>query len=137
MKKGLLIISLLTLFFIGGYPYPHQLIQLTIVNKSGLPLEIGLTGTFEEKFYYLRIPKGDRLFPMEKTFTIVPDEYAIQPYYTELWDPVYGYKCSNQSSQTMELIRNIRMVFLGCNRPPVNRGEPSMLKFGGAGGRPR
>lgn len=137
MKKGLLIISLLTLFLIGGNPYPHRLIQLTIVNMSGLPLEIGLTGTFEENFYYLRIPQGDRLFPMEKTFTIVPDEYAIQPYYIELWDPIYGPKCSEQSPQTMDLFRKMRIVFRGCNRPPVNGGETVMLKFGGPVGRRR
>lgn len=115
-----------------------KLIRLTIVNKSGRDIEIELTGSCEENseyyHYYLRVPAGDRLSPTEMIFTIFPDKYSMSVYYVELWDPVYGAKCSAKSS-TIDATRNMRVVVPVCTFTPPNAGEPSMLKLGGSGGR--
>jgi hypothetical protein len=115
-----------------------RLVRLTIVNKSGLAIEIELTGSLEEcdedYHYYLRVPEGDRLWPEEKVFTILPDKYTMSVYYVELWDPVYGYDCSSQSG-TINATRNVRVVVSECTYTPPNAGEPSMVKLGGSGRR--
>ncbi len=136
-KKKLLVIFLLTLFSIGASTPPIRLSKLTIINKSGRDIEINLTGKYEENTYYLRIPKGDYIFPTEKIFTLIPDTYTTKLYYVELWDPVYGYSCSSKS-QTLELTRNVRVIVLPCDRTPANRGEPpALVKYGGGGQRRR
>jgi hypothetical protein len=161
MRRALLITSLLALMFIGAYAGAGRLVRLIIVNKSGLPVEVQLTGLgltglgpkglgpkglkgltliesstdIEEHSYYLRIPKGDRLAPTEKSFTIVPDYYAVQPYYIELWDPVYGSTCSALGAQTLDINRNIKVFILECNRRVPNAGDVPLIKFGGAKGR--
>jgi hypothetical protein len=136
-KKLLLVVFLLALISTSASSPPGRLVQLTVVNKSGLKIEISLTGQCEETFYYLRVPKGDRASPMEKTFTLVPDTYSTSLYYIELWDPVYGYSCSSKS-QTLDLTRNVRMVVLPCDRTPPNSGEiPATVKYGATGGRRR
>jgi hypothetical protein len=141
MRKALLITSLLALMFIGAYAGAGRLVRLIIVNKSGLPVEVQLTGQGEEEgqgeevhTYYLHVPKGNRLAPTVKSFTIVPDYYTVQPYYIELWDPVYGSTCSTLGSQTLDITRNIKVFILECNRRVPNAGETPLIKFGGAKG---
>ena len=134
MRKTLLITSILALLLMGSKPFPGKLVRLTVVNKSGLPVEIKMTGKYEEAFYYLRVPEGDRDFPVEKIFTIIPDTYQTQLYYIELWDPVYGYSCASKS-QSMELYRNTRVVVKECDQVPSCPGEPSMIKYGAVVGR--
>jgi hypothetical protein len=112
-------------------------VKFTIVNKSGLALEVSLTGACDENVYYLRVPEGDRALPMVKDFTIVPDTYKVQPYYVQIWDPVYGYDCSDPSAKQIDISHNTRVVIAECDRTLPNSGEPSMVKFGGAGGRKR
>ena len=135
MKKILLIASLLTLILIAAGPKPPKLVRLTVVNKSGLPLEISLTGSCEDNYYYLRVPEGDRLFPTKKVFTVAPDMYSARLYYIELWDPVYGYSCSSKSQQ-LDVRHNTRVMVLECDRTPACPGETSIVKFG-AGRRTR
>ena len=62
-RKILLALALLSLLLAGSYSTPPKLIRLTVVNRSGLPVEIGLTGTLVNKYdqkntYYLRLPKN-------------------------------------------------------------------------------
>ncbi len=115
-----------------------RLIRLTIVNKSGRDIEIELTGSCDKNYkyyhYYLRVPAGDRLLPTEMVFTVFPDKYSMSVYYVELWDPVYGSKCSTKSSK-IDATRNLRVVVPVCTFTPPNAGEPSMLKLGGSGAR--
>ncbi|MBN1149529.1 MAG: hypothetical protein JXA78_19870 [Anaerolineales bacterium] len=135
MKKTLLAVALLALMLVSATPYAaHKLIRLTVVNKSGLPVEIQLTGSCNDNWYYLRIPKGDIQFPFEQVFTIVPDVYALQAYYVELWDPVYGYSCSARAA-TINATRNLKVMVPECNRTPSVPGEASIVKLGAIGGR--
>lgn len=132
MKRSSLIISLLALLLISANVFPIRLVRLTIVNKSGFPLEIRLTNEEDSNiFYYLRIDEGDRSNPTEKVFTITPGRYQMQPYYIELWDPVYGYSCGQPGSQILYAERNIRIIILECNYsvPRFNLGEPSIWKY--------
>jgi len=96
---------------------------------KGLTLIEGSTD-IEEHSYYLRVPKGNRLAPTEKSFTIVPDYYTVQLYYIELWDPVYGSTCG-AGSQTLDITRNIKVFILECNRRVPNGGDTPQIKFGG------
>lgn len=141
MRKVLLITSLLALMFIGAYARPtkHKLVRLIIVNKSGLPVEVqltGLTGIASPSgvevvnSYYFRIPKGNKIAPTERSFTIVPDYYTVQPYYIPLWDPVYGSTCGAMVSKTLDLTRNkpVKIYMLPCNRR-VPKSD-TQIKFG-------
>lgn len=140
MRKVLLITSLLALMFIGAYarPYRHRLVKLIIVNKSGLPVEVRLTGLGifdptgieEGNSYYFRIPEGNKIAPTERSFTIVPDYYTVQPYYISLWDPVYGSTCGALRSKTLDLTRNkpVKIYMLPCNRR-VPKSD-TQIKFG-------
>ncbi len=58
MKRVLLALSLLLMLFGSANVLPIRLVRLTIVNKSGLPLEIRLTGEDSDNSYYL--PRGRR-----------------------------------------------------------------------------
>ena len=80
-------ISLVGLILMSASSESIRLVRLTIVNKSGLDVEINLTGEEGENFYYLRVPEGDRSFPTEMMFTIIPDTYASLPYYVVLGIP--------------------------------------------------
>lgn len=128
MKKVNLLLSLLAIL-LSASALPIRLVRLTIVNKSGLPLEIRLTGEDTDASYYLRVEEGDRQFPAEGVFTIVPGTYQMQPYYIELWDPVYGPSCGEAGSKTIEAYHNIKVTFRECDRTIRNVGEPSIWKW--------
>jgi len=125
---------LFSLLLISATPLPFKKIRLTIINKSGLPMEYKLEGVgLDEEidlFYYLRVPEGDRFSPIEETFTIYQGKYTMTAYYIELWDPVYGYSCGS-SSKNLFAYRNIKLVFVECNQRDIPSGEPSMLKYSG------
>lgn len=133
MRKILLTLSILGLFFEGSAPGYKWLVQLTIINQSGLPVEISLKTADEDNIYYLRIPRGDRTNPVEKTYTIVPAVYQATLYYVELWDPVYGYSCSSKS-QSINANRKLQLVVFECNRTIAKPGEIPKIKFGATGG---
>lgn len=132
MKRTFLIITLLTTFLMGASPVTTRLVRLTIINKSGMPLEISLTGSEDEVNYYLRVAEGDRTIPVVTVFTIHPDEYQMRVYFVELWDPVYGATCDDTAGQRVDATHNVRVVVHPCKYTPPNGGEPpSMLKYGG------
>lgn len=112
-------------------------VRLTVINKSGLPVEISLKGRNLENSYYVRVPEGDRSSPYEKNVDLVPDLYSMSIYYIELWDPVYGYDCT-QGGKSVEILHNTRLTFLGCTEVAPNNGEPpSILKYPSGGRRGR
>jgi len=126
--RSLLVLGLISLALIGARRVPFKQVRLTIVNKSGLAIEVSLIGAVAEKEYTLRVPKGNRIFPAEKTFDIFPDTYQVQSEYIELWDPVYGYDCTS-ASQKVDITHNTRIVVLECDRSPACPGEPTMVKM--------
>ncbi len=132
-KKALLVLTLLGLLLVGACPKPARLVRLTVVNKSGLPIEINMTGSVIDKYnnknqYYLRLQKNDPRGSLIREFTVTPDKYSMQFYYIELWDPVYGYKCKS-ASQTIEIFHNTRVTVPDCKYQSANPGEPSMVKI--------
>jgi hypothetical protein len=137
-RKSLLVLTfaLLSLLLVATCPKPNKLIRLTVVNKSGLPVEIGLTGNSiinqynQHTVYYLRIQKNDPRGDTIREFTIVPDKYSVKVYYVELWDPVYGTRCGSLS-QSVEAYHNTRIIIPVCTIRPPNKGEPSIVKIGG------
>jgi hypothetical protein len=134
-RKTLFVLALLSLLLVGSYPKPAKLVRLTVINKSGLPVEIGLTGNLVDKFnqhitYYLRLQKNDPRGDLVREFTIVPDKYSMKFYYVELWDPVYGTHCGS-TTLTVEAYHNVRVLVPDCKITPPNKGEPSMVKVSG------
>jgi hypothetical protein len=128
MKRGLLLIALISLLLTGAKPI--KLVRFTIVNKAGMEIAVQMDGEEHQQFYYLRLPEGDAATPAVQTFTLVPDTYSLQVYYLELWDPVYGASCTDAAAPSLELNRNTQMVFLECGVSPRHPGETPLLKFG-------
>jgi hypothetical protein len=134
MKNKHYLLFLITLIFISAKPVSTRMTRLTVVNKSGMAIELSLTGSETSSFYYLRVAEGDRMVPNEANFTIFPDQYASSLYYVELWDPVYGSSCSSKS-QSLDLHRNIRLMVFECDRQIAAPGEIPTIKYGAGGGR--
>jgi hypothetical protein len=141
MKKIYMLIGMLALLLIACKTTPAKLVRLTIVNKSGMDIELTLTGTEicdangneTENSYFLRVVKGNRTEPAEKTFTVISDTYQINAYFDELWDPVYGNSCENRQSR-VDVTHNTRVVVFECSVTPPNGGEAPFIKLGGSGG---
>lgn len=115
MKKYLPWFLIITILLAGAKTQNLDLVRFTVVNESPFPLGISLTGTFTESFYYLHVPEGDPEFPVERTFTIARDEYQMQVYYIDLWDPVYGYTCSSGPGGLLNAKKNNSITVKHCN----------------------
>jgi hypothetical protein len=140
MKKALLILSILVLFLSAAAPPANDnLVQLTLVNKSGLPLNIQLTSntSFFKKSapvttttsYLFTLPTGYPSSPTVQSYSILQAKYSISVYYVEAYDPVYGYKCNSPQSYTLTAEHNNRLIILACNRGAVNPGVSPFLKL--------
>jgi len=115
MKKNLLLLSILTLLFVGACPAPTRLVRLTIISKSDVKVAVQLTGVDDTtKFYYFLLPKASRELPVELTFTIIPQRYDAKVWYLYIYDPVYGLKCNDNPGSKADLTRNIRLTILQC-----------------------
>jgi len=140
MKKSRLIFLVILTFFALGAK-PMRTVRVTVVNKSGMPVDLRLTGKYQEEIYYLRLPEGDRTNPTEAFADVVPDQYSFEIFYVELWDPVYGSKCEEGTNST-DVTHSTRLTVLECSNKTPNNGEPpAILKYpqgrGGGGFRRR
>ena len=144
-KKAIWIAPLLALLLMGvgkveGRRYEQNGVaggpfELVVVNKSGMPLELSLTGQDTDSFYVLRVPSGTVEFPLEKTFEVLPDTYTSSLFYVEIYDPVYGYTCDSKSMQ-LPVYRKVWVTVTGCNHSTRGRPEPpAILKYGVSVGR--
>ena len=138
-KTSLILIVLLALSALASTPV--RTVRVTIINKSGMPVDVRLTGRYQEEIYYLRLLEGDRSNPTEGWIDVVRDDYSFEIFYVELWDPVYGTKCG-EGSNYAEVNHTTRLTVLECSNKTPNNGEPpSILKYpagrGRAGFRPR
>jgi hypothetical protein len=130
MKKALLFLCALTMLITGTGGIPVKRVRLTLVNKSGMDIEVSLTGQDYEQFYYLKVPEGDRLTLSERMFTVVPDTYQVNAYFVELWDPVYGASCEDRQS-IVDITHNTKIIVMECDQTPPNGGEAPQIKLGG------
>jgi len=144
-KKLALLAPLLALLLMGigkveGRRYEQNGVEggpmlLVVINKSGMPLELSLTGQDMDSFYVLRVPAGTPEFPYEQTFEVLPDTYTSSLYYVEIYDPVYGYTCDTKSMQ-LPVYRKVWVTVTGCGHSTRGRPEaPAILKYGVSGGR--
>ncbi|MBN2547949.1 MAG: hypothetical protein JXB15_02235 [Anaerolineales bacterium] len=142
-----LLLAVLVMLLACGGSDGVRLVRLTVINKSGMELEVRLSSNCsylrslgvkasECPWYVLHVPEGDRYAPSETVFTIVREIYAASVDYLEIWDPVYGYSCSSNAA-VVQATSNARLVVLECDRRAPNRGEPTMVKAGGGGRQPR
>jgi hypothetical protein len=110
-------------------------VRVTLVNKSGMPVEVRLTGKYQEHIYYVRLAEGDRTQPAEAVVDVIPDQYSMEIFYIELWDPVYGYTCGS-GKQSAEVSHSARLTVLECAYQTPNNGEPpAILKYPQGAGR--
>ena len=122
----ILLISILSLVLVSADDV--RLVRFEIVNKSGMEIAVGLTGLESEEIYYLRVAEGARANPVAKMFTLVPDDYYMQVYYLEYWDPVYGFSCGAQPPLPIDVFRNQRLTVIECDRVPMHKGEPPAFR---------
>lgn len=135
MKRAALVAMILALFLMSSKPVNKGLVRLTIINKSGVELFIGLdnleTDYEGEIIYNLTIPVGDHENPTVMEYTIYKDIYNVTMLYVKEWDPVYQYSPCDLNPHYSQLIadRNHRWVFTDCAQKPPRPGERSMDKI--------
>jgi hypothetical protein len=130
MRIKLLLIALIALTLMSGKGSGIDYAAITIVNKSGQELAVGLISTDNSRIYYIPIPKGDRDAPSIYRFTVEEDEYRLRVYYMETYDPQTGVECTRSRTSRLLAFRNIRITVTECDRAAPTRGEPSMVKMG-------
>ncbi len=142
MRKILILVSLLALSLVSVSPPPPDGL-LTIENRSPLPLQLTLVSQNNKKSkeslteswqYNLLVPAGPQGSATIQTYALARARYALTAQYVEMYDPVYGFQCTSKS-MTLNLERNVHLLFFGCNVQPPNRGEPQRAKFSGGGGK--
>ena len=134
MKKIILAITLISLLLVAfdNNDEPVDTIRLTLVNKSEKEIAVQLIDgdyTDYDNIYYLRVAEGDRQFPTEKHYDIVPGVYNMQVFYLETYDPVYGFDCLPEFPITLIARKNMRITIHECGRRPANWGEPTITKY--------
>jgi hypothetical protein len=129
MKKFALLSLMFAIFLVGFQP--ENLVRFTVINQSEVKIGIRLINEEKDLNYYLTVEEGDKEDPEEKEFTIVPAIYDMQVFYTENYDPVYGYPECQGAVLPGKLIatRNIQLTFTKCLFMPSGKGEPTMMKF--------
>jgi hypothetical protein len=137
MKKWqLFLVFVLALSSLGAMPV-LKTVRVTLINKSLVPVEVRLTGKYQENIYYVRLAEGDRTQPAEAVVDVIPDQYSMEIFYIELWDPVYGYTCGS-GAQSAEISHSTRLTVLECTNKTPNDGEPpAILKYPQGAGRNR
>ena len=130
LRTRLFLVALMALTLISGAGKGYKYAAITIVNKSGQELAVGLISQDNSRIYYIPIPKGDRMQPEVYRFTVEEDVYRIRVYYMETYDPKTGVECRRARGSTIFAFRNIRITVTECYGQPPTRGEPSMVKMG-------
>jgi hypothetical protein len=125
-KKALLTFALLSLTMIGASSLKP--VVLTVVNKSGKEIAVGLVEANNYRAYYLHVPEGTKSTPTKEVFAIERGEYTMNVYYIQIYDPVYGYECDQPGSSTWMAVRNLRVTVKPCDAPAANRGERPLIK---------
>ena len=135
MKKLILVVMLIALLVIAVAPI--KLVRLRVINKSGYPLKVSMTGQEFNQPYYLGIDKGSRSSPLEAVYTIIPDKYKTFVYYDDgsgLRDCIselvpVNYWDWEAESVTLDFRGNSKLVITECGYPPPNKGDPSVNMF--------
>lgn len=127
-KLGYLVIIFLAASLISAKR--TELASLTIRNKSGQQIAIRLITPDQSVFYYLTVPANEPHSFVDKTFTITKTAYRMRLYYLLPSDPATGYECPEARNTRLVAGRNIRITVTPCFRLPLNRGEPTQIKFG-------
>ena len=125
-KTVLLVVALLCLSITGASPL--RTVELTIINKSGKEIAIGLVEANSYRAYYLHVAEGTKSTPTKEVFAIERGQYTMNVYYIQIYDPVYGYECDQPGSSTWHAIRNMRVTVKPCDAPAANRGERPLIK---------
>ncbi len=130
MKKTLCLISILAIWLVGACPVPTRLVRLTIINRSPDRVAVQLTGLDDTtKFYYVILPKAPAGATTEKSITVQSQRYSTQIFYLEIYDPVYGYKCSQRPSSTVSFNHNLQFLIKKCGSSVITKKDTYKYKF--------
>ena len=130
MRIRLLLIALLALTLISAKGNGKKYTTITIVNKSGQGIAVGLISEDNSRIYYIPVPKGDRSNPYVQEFSLEQDKYRLRIYYMETYDPKTGNLCRRNRTSTLIAIRKARITVTECIGQAPTRGEPTMVKMG-------
>lgn len=128
MRLRLTIIAILALLLMGAKG--TKLTTITLVNKSGLSVNVSLLADDLSKNYFLNLPKGDRDQPYVTKLTVVQDTYRMRVYWLGEKDPATGNPCRYGRQSSLVAGRNMRIIITECDRRRIQRGEPTIYKFG-------
>jgi hypothetical protein len=130
MRLRLFLVALIALTLISGKGNGRPYSTITIINKSGQEIAVGLINEDNSRIYYLPVPKGDRAAPEVFKFSLEQDQYRMRIYYMETYDPKTGVECRRARAATLLAYRNIRITVTECVGSAPTPGEPSMVKMG-------
>ncbi len=129
MNKYCIALVLYAIWFIK--PTPISPVTLKVINRSGMEIALQLDGAVLGESYYFKVPKGDKQQEIEVSYSVQRDDYYIQLYFLENYDPVYGKKCSESSAVWYPLQSQRTITILPCNEVMSNNGEQTFKKIGG------
>jgi len=129
MNKYWIALVLYTVWFIK--PTPIAPVTLKVINRSGMEIALQLDGAVLGESYYFKVPKGDRQLATEVRYSVQRDDYSLQLYFLENYDPVYGTKCSESSTIWYPLQSQRTITILPCDELMPNNGEQTFKKIGG------
>jgi hypothetical protein len=127
MKFRLALLAILALFLVSAKGDPTA--TLTIVNKSGMSLNVSILAEDLSKNYFFNMPTGTRKAPTVTTITIPRDLYRMRVYWLEERDPTTYLPCRSSKSSQLVAQRKTRIVITECDRRKIPRGEPGIYKF--------
>ena len=130
MRIRLFLVALMALTLISGKGSGRPYSTITIINKSGQEIAVGLINEDNSRIYYIPVPKGDRNAPEVFKFSLEQDQYRMRIYYMETYDPKTGVECRRSRAATLLAFRNIRITVTECFGGAPTAGEPSMVKMG-------
>jgi len=133
------IVVLLMVPLVAATPKPEvKLHRLTIVNKSGGPVDVHLvplTDATKQEYYLSKdlIKSGDRDYPYVAVFTVQSNLYELYVYF---WDDDGNQICVNQDPRLeyvapeLDMGHNQKITIIPCDQPePKQLGEFGAWKY--------
>lgn len=131
MRFRLILIAILAMCLLGAKG--AKVSTLTLINKSGMSVNVSILANDLSKNYFLNMPVGTRTSPYVTKLTVVSDSYRMRVFWLGENDPTTGQQCRSSRTARLQANRNIRIVITECDRREIRPGEPSMYKFGTEG----
>lgn len=131
MRHRLTLIAILALLLMGAKG--GKVSTITLVNKSGMSVNVSILANDLSQNYFLNMPVGTRDQPYITKLTIIRDSYRMRVFWLGDKDPNTGLPCRAARSARLVADRNMRITITECDRRRIQPGEPTLYKFGTEG----